>query len=250
MFVLPVNRDNPPEGTPWITSTLIGLNSLLWAGLSISGLNSSAVQQFGLRPSHWTLATAFAHMFLHAGFWHVAGNMWFLWMFAPKVEERLGRIYFLLSYLICGFAAAELHTLFSLGSTIPLVGASGAISGVAGLYFVLFPRSPFTLELYLGWWRVKSFNSQTRGAVGTWIGEQFILGLITSTFVSAGVAFWAHIGGFVCGLLIAAAIACTATAEEQEAILHPKPLSLEENEEIFADRVEQPSELTSLKLGD
>jgi len=249
MFVLPVILDSSPEETPWITSILIVLNSALWVGLAIAGLNDGAVQQFGLRPAHWTLVTAITHMFLHAGFWHVAGNMWFLWMFAPKVEERLGRILFLVSYLVCGFAAAGLHTLFSLGSTIPLVGASGAISGVAGLYFVFFPRSPFTLEFYLGWWRVKSLNAQTRGAVGVWIGEQFVLGLITSTFVSAGVAFWAHVGGFACGLLIAAMVASRATAEEQEAILHPKPLSEQEKEEIFADREEQPSDLTTLKLG-
>jgi|SRR5579859_5561710 len=250
MFVLPVNRDKAPEETPWVTSTLIVLNSAIWVVLAISSQNDRIVQEFGLHPVHWTLTTAFTHMFLHANFWHVAGNMWFLWMFAPKVEERLGRTLFLVSYLICGFVAAGLHTLFALGSTIPLVGASGAISGVAGMYFVFFPRSPFTLEFYLGWWRVKSFNAQTRGAVGTWIGEQFVLGLIASTFASAGIAFWAHVGGFACGLLISAIVAIGATAEEKEAILHPKSLSQEEKEEIFADRVEQPSELTTLKLGD
>lgn len=250
MFVLPVNRDRPPERTPSVTCALIAVNSLLWAGLAFSGLNAQAVQQFGLRPAHWTLATAFAHMFLHAGFWHVAGNMWFLWMFAPKLEERLGRPLFLLSFLMCGVGAAGMHTLCSLGSTIPLVGASGAISGVAGMYFVLFPRSPFNLVLYLGWWRVKSFNAQTRGAVGVWIGEQFLLGLITSTLHSAGIAFWAHVGGFACGFLIAAAVASRATKEQQEEILRPTPLTEEEKEEVFADRAEQPSELVSLRLND
>jgi membrane associated rhomboid family serine protease len=248
MFVLPVNRDRPPEKTAEVTITLIVLNSVIWAVLAFSGLNAEATRDFGLYPAHWTLVSLFTHMFLHAGFWHVAGNMWFLWMFAPKLEERLGRVPFLLAYLICGVVAAGTHTLFSLGSTIPMVGASGAISGVTGLYFVLFPRSPFNLVLYIGWWRLKSFDTLTRGAVGAWIVEQFVLGLITSTIYSAGIAFWAHIGGFACGLAIGAIVASRTTAEEREEILHPKPLSQEERDEAFADRVEQPSDLTTLNL--
>ena len=147
MFVLPVNRDAPARSAVPVTKTLIAVNALLWAGLSLAGWNVEAIQRFGLHPAHWTFAALGAHMFLHAGFWHVAGNMWFLWMFAPKLEERLGGGKFLLMYVACGIAAAGVHTLFSLGSTIPMVGASGAISGVAGLYFVLFPRSPFDLQL-------------------------------------------------------------------------------------------------------
>jgi membrane associated rhomboid family serine protease len=249
MFVLPVNRDASPRQTPVITISLMVLNGLIWAALAFTGHNNEALRLYGLYPAHWTAVTVFTHMFLHAGFWHVAGNMWFLWMFAPKLEERLGRLLFLATYLLCGVGAAAAHTLFSLGSTIPMVGASGAISGVAGMYFVLFPRSPFDLVLYIGWWRLKSFHAQTRGAVGVWIGEQFLLGLITSTLHSAGIAFWAHVGGFACGFLLAALVAMEATREEKEAILHPTPYTEGEKEEIFADRVEQPSDLTSLKLG-
>ena len=249
MFVLPINRDGAPAKTPVVTISLMVVNSLIWAGLAFSGLNDQVVQLYGLHPAHWTLLTAFTHMFLHGGFWHVAGNMWFLWMFAPKLEERLGSLPFLGAYLLCGLGAAGAHTLLSLGSTIPMVGASGAISGVAGMYFVLFPRSPFDLVLYFGWWRLKSFHAQTRGAVGIWIGEQFLLGLITSTFHSAGIAFWAHVGGFVSGILLGALVASRASAQERELILHPTPYSEEEKEEIFADRAEQPSTLTTLKLG-
>jgi membrane associated rhomboid family serine protease len=249
MFLLPVNKDRPSSSTPVLTVSLMVLNFLAWLGLTIAGTNDQAVQHYGLHSAHWTLLTLFTHMFLHAGFWHVAGNMWFLWMFAPRLEERLGPIFFLLAYLICGVGAAGLQTLFTPGSMIPLVGASGAISGVAGMYFVLYPRSPFSLEFYLGWWRVKSFNALTRGAVGTWIGEQLLLGLITSATHSIGIAFWAHVGGFISGFAIGALIAMRATALEQEQILRPKPLTEEEREEVFADRVEQPSELTTLKLG-
>ena len=108
---------------------------------------------------------------------------------------------------------------------------------------------PFDLQVYLGWWRIKSFNALTRGAVGIWIGEQFVLGLITSVTHSIGIAFWAHVGGFATGFLIAAIVAARTTAEEREALLHPKPYTEEEKEELFADREEQPSELTTLKLG-
>lgn len=239
MFVLPVNRDKRPKTTSELTIALIVLNSVIWAALTLFGLNGQAIHDFGLYPSHWTLISLCTHMFLHAGLLHVVGNMWFLWMFAPKLEERLGKIWFLFAYLICGIAAAGVHTLFSLGSTIPMVGASGAISGVAGLYFVLFPRSPFNLVLYFGWWRLKSFNTLTRGAVGTWIVEQLLLGLITSTVHSASIAFWAHIGGFACGLAIGALVASRTNAEEREQILHPKPLSEEERDKLFVDPEEE-----------
>jgi len=225
------------------------VNSVIWAGLAFTGANERVVQHFGLHPAHLTILTLWTHMFLHAGFWHAAGNMWFLWMFAPKLEERLGHGLFLAMYLLCGFAAAMLHTLLSPSSMIPMVGASGAISGVAGLYFVLFPRSPFNLVLYFGWWRLKSLDTLTRGAVGVWIAEQFVLGLITSTVHAAGIAFWAHVGGFACGVGLGALMASTATAEEREMIVHPLPLTEEERDEVSADRVEQPSELTTLKLG-
>jgi hypothetical protein len=95
---------------------------------------------------------------------------------------------------------------------------------------------------------LKTFNALTRGAVGAWIGEQTVLGLITSLTHSVGIAFWAHVGGFLSGCMIAALVALKASKEEQEAILRPKPYSEEELDELFADREEQPSELTTLNL--
>ena len=248
MFVLPINRDCPPTRTPAFTYLLMAINSLVWLALTVGGMNSEMVQRYGLISAHWTVISLFAHMFLHGGFWHIAGNMWFLWMFAPRLEERFGSWLFALSYIVCGIGAGGLQTLFTPGSTVPMVGASGAISGVAGMYFVLFPRSPFDLVLYFGWWRVKTFNALTRGAVGTWIGEQLVLGLITSVTHSIGIAFWAHVGGFLSGFLIASLVALRASKEEQDTILRPKPYTEEEREELFADHEEQPSDLTSLNL--
>jgi membrane associated rhomboid family serine protease len=252
MFILPINRDVRPTHIPWVTCFLICINSILWIVPAFAGLNGQWVQQYGFRPGAASLLTLFTSMFLHSGFLHVAGNMWFLWVFAPKIEDRLGSIWFLLAYLVCGVGGAGLHTVLSHGSMVPCVGASGAISGVAGMYFLLFPRSPFDLVLFWGWSLRKSFRLQTRGAVGIWISVQFLLGLLTRALGAgaSGVAFWAHVGGFGTGLLTAALVLPKASAEEREAILRPKPLTEEEKEEIFADRVEQPSNLTSLKLSD
>ncbi len=250
MFILPINRDVRPARTPWVTYSLIVVNSALWLIAAFMGLNHHLIETYGYRPGHPTLETLFAAMFLHAGFWHVAGNMWFLWMFAPKIEARLGAVQFLASYLVAGVGGAGLHTLFSHHSLIPCIGASGAISGVVGLYFVLFPRSPFDLNLYLGWWRIKTFSAQTRGAVGTWIGEQFVLGLLTAAAggTGGGVAFWAHVGGFATGLFWGAAVLAAAPVAERHQALHPSPLTQDEKDEILADRVEQASGLTTLKL--
>jgi len=250
LFILPINRDARPAGTPWVTLSLIVVNSVLWVLPTVLGVNHRLILEYGYRPGAATFLTLFTSMFLHGGFWHLAGNMWVFWMFAPKIEDRLGSFWFIVTYLLCGLGGQGLHTLFSPGSLIPTVGASGAISGVAGMYFVLYPRSPFDLVLYFGWWVRKSFRATTRGAIGTWIGEQFLLGLIFKAIGGSGVgiAFWAHVGGFASGLLCAATILPRATAEEREMILRPKPLSQEEKEEIFADREEKLSGLTTLNL--
>ena len=250
MFVLPINRDRRPPAVPWVTCSLIVVNSLLWIVPTFLGINHQLILQYGYRPGVPSLLTLFTSMFLHVGLLHVAGNMWFLWMFAPKLEDRLGRFWFIVTYLVCGLGGNGLHTLFAHGSMAPCVGASGAISGVAGMYFLLFPRSPFDLVLYLGWWLRKSFRAQTRGAIGTWVGEQFVLGLLTSAFSSTGggIAFWAHVGGFATGLLCAATVLPRISADERQSLLRPKPLTEAEKEEIFADTVEKSSGLTTLKL--
>jgi membrane associated rhomboid family serine protease len=232
-----------------VTYSLIAIDSLLWIVPAFLGQNQWLIFQYGYRPGAFSWLTVFASMFLHIGLLHLAGNMWFLWMFGPRIEDRLGSFLYILAYIVCGLGGQGLHTLFSPGSLIPTVGASGAISGVAGIYFLLYPRSPFDLVLYFGWWVRKTFRATTRGAVGAWIGEQFLLGLIARGLGAVGgVAFWAHVGGFASGLLCAALVLPKATAEEREAILRPKPLTEAEKDELFGDREEKNSGLTTLKL--
>jgi membrane associated rhomboid family serine protease len=156
--------------------------------------------KYAFNPAHPHLATAFTSMFLHAGILHLVGNCFFLWMFGRQVENWFGHIGFSIVYLASGLGGAALHYWINVGSNIPTVGASGAISGVAGAYFVLFPASRFDLQFYLGWFKVGSTHTRTQGAIGSWFAEQLVLGLIAK---GAGIAFWAHVGGFATGLIIA-----------------------------------------------
>jgi membrane associated rhomboid family serine protease len=150
--------------------------------------------------AYWPFLTS---MFLHGGWVHIIGNMWTLWIFGDNVEDRMGPVRFLFFYLLCGFAAGVVHCLANPGSTLPTVGASGAIAGVMGAYFFLFPRSrvivivpilffPFFFEMpaviYLGFWALTQLFSGT-------------LSLATAESVG-GVAWWAHVGGFLTGVFL------------------------------------------------
>ena len=156
--------------------------------------------EYGFIPAQPHVLNSLTSMFLHAGFWHFAGNMFFLWMFGYRVENTFGRWLFLLVYLTCGFGADALHYVMNSHSTVPSVGASGAISGIVGCYFVLFPKSRFDIEVYFFRFHVKTIPTQTHGAVGAWIAEQTILGILTGVVAFSSTAFWAHIGGFATGV--------------------------------------------------
>ncbi len=119
------------------------------------------------------------------------------------MESYFGNFLFGIIFLICGLAGTALHYAFNINSAVPCIGASGAISGIAGCYFILFPTSNFDLDIYLGYWRVKTIPTRTYGAVGAWIAEQAILAIITQAVHASSVAYWAHIGGFIAGVALA-----------------------------------------------
>lgn len=162
--------------------------------------------QLALAGSQFTLAQGFVpfltSMFLHAGWLHIIGNMWFLWLFGPNVEDRLGHFTYLGFYLLCGLGAGTAQTLFSLGSTIPSLGASGAIAGVLGAYIVFYPSSKiFTLVTLFFWW----FFARLPAAlfIGLWFLVQFLSGVSSlGSSPGGGVAWWAHVGGFLLGMLL------------------------------------------------
>jgi len=147
-------------------------------------------------------------MFLHAGFWHMAGNMWFLWIFGNNVEDAMGHVRFVFFYLLCGIAAVFAQVLPNPGSIVPMVGASGAISGVLGAYMLLFPRARVLLGLPVGFLIIQLGRWPAVWVLAAWFGLQLVMGSLSAAQIpgrtEGGIAFGAHIGGFVAGLLLVA----------------------------------------------
>ena len=214
MFVLPVYRDDDSVNVPLAVVSLMFVTSFLWIVTSIWAFPQTLFAHYGFIPAQGRISTAFTSMFLHVGFWHVAGNMWFLWMFGRRVENSVGFWLFTLIYMASGLGGTLLHWMFNRRSAIPCVSASGAISGIVGCFFVLFPRADFDLDIYLGWWRVKRIGSHTTAAVGTWIAEQTILGFLSQAVYFSSVAFWGHVGGFIVGLFAALAFKNTVALDD------------------------------------
>jgi len=210
--MIPIRDDQPSFSTPFINYFLIALNVLVFLLELSAGMHSRALYSFALVPRHTaavisghsydSLASAvlpiFTSMFLHGDFFHVAGNMLFLWIFGDNVEDYLGHFRYLLFYFASGFAAALLHILINFNSQVPTVGASGAIAGVMGAYFVLYPRARvltwfFVFIVYLPAWLV----------LGYWFALNFLHGALADPSSAAGgIAFWAHVGGFIAGVLM------------------------------------------------
>ena len=146
-------------------------------------------------PAWRTMVT---HMFLHGGWLHILGNLWFLWIFGNNVEDSMGHFRFLVFYVLCGFAAAGLQILSDPSSGIPMVGASGAIGGVMGAYVLLYPRVRVHMLVFLGFF-VTTFAIPAMWMMAYWFVVQLIGGIGSIGAQGGGVAFWAHVGGFVAG---------------------------------------------------
>ncbi len=215
--MLPIRDDQPRYSTPWVNYFLIGLCLLIYffeAMLDPQSLEL-LVRQFGVVPSHVALFLSgspvypliaivipfFTSLFLHGGWMHVIGNMWFLYIFGDNVEDYLGHFKYLVFYLLTGVLAMGTHVVMNLHSTAPAVGASGAIAGVLGAYFVLYPRARvltwfFVLVVWVPAWII----------LGYWFVLNFLSGTATALSLQrqnmGGVAFWAHVGGFVSGALL------------------------------------------------
>ena len=223
--MIPIRDNLPTRTTAWVVPALVALNVVAFA-LTLSG--DTAAQQFGaysyqltgavpLRPDWWPIDAAFppapthvewwrvvTHMFMHGGWLHLLGNMWFLWLFGDNVEDRLGRGRFALLYAAAGLVALASQVLAEPGSPIPMVGASGAVAGVLGAYLVLFPRASVQVLLPLGFVLLPMLW-QARVFLGLWLGTQVVNALVTAN--GPGVAWWAHIGGFLVGMALARPLA-------------------------------------------
>jgi len=215
--MIPLKDINPPRTTPIVNIVLIAANVLVffymvYTSATVPNSENAIMMAYGTVPARLSLWLAgrtsaeaaflplLTSIFLHSGLMHLAGNMLFLWVFGDNVEDYFGHLGYLVFYLVCGVGSGLIHVLFNLGSRIPAVGASGAISGVMGAYAVLYPGHriltfffifliPVPAILILGYWFVIQF---LEGVGGIGMGVRG----------GGGVAIWAHIGGFVMGVLI------------------------------------------------
>jgi membrane associated rhomboid family serine protease len=204
--MIPIRDVIPSRTTPGVTITLIALNVVVYLfQLMLSERGEEAfVYAFGLVPAYFSVVNVFTAMFVHGGLAHLGGNMLFLWIFGDNVEDRLGHGRFLFFYALCGFAAAIAQTALSPDSLVPMVGASGAIAGVMGAYLVLYPHSRV---LMLFPFPVFLFELPAIVFLVMWFLVQFLNGInqlpvFERDALSGGVAFWAHVMGFVAGLIL------------------------------------------------
>lgn len=210
--MMPLSDDNRGRrSTPIVTWVLIGLNVLVFLyelTLGDRDLNRF-FSDFGVIPKEisdgqdlWTLLTS---MFLHGGWLHIAGNMLFLWVFGDNVEDVMGHARYLIFYLLCGIAAGLSQVFVDPGSTVATIGASGAISGLLAAYIVCFPKGRILTGVFIGF-IITTFMLPAWMMIGYWIVLQVISGVVSlgpeTSATEGGVAFFAHIGGFVAGLIL------------------------------------------------
>ncbi len=210
--MIPYKDDNPTHIFPFVTIGIVVLNVLVFIlqAASRSGMKE-LTYAYGAIP-HYLMTlekhqpinpvmTVFTSMFMHGGLLHLGGNMLYLWIFGNNIEDRLGHFRFMLFYLSCGIIAAYGYAITNPNSTIPMIGASGAISGVLGAYLLLFPRANVHTLIFLGFF-ITTVQVPALIVIGFWAIIQFINGLISTGLREAGgVAWFAHIGGFLMGLV-------------------------------------------------
>jgi membrane associated rhomboid family serine protease len=219
--VVPLYDDNPTRITPWVTYALIIINILvfLYALMLSAEQLEQFFQTFGVVPKQLTASfqqgspaqiageslTLVSSQFLHGGFLHLGGNMLFLWVFGNNIEEKLGRISYLFFYLVCGVLAALAQWGVAMQSSIPVVGASGAIAGVLGAYVLWFPKAHILTLVPIGFF-LTTLRIPALFFLGFWFFQQFLYGFVslqvTTAAETGGVAYWAHAGGFLVGLAL------------------------------------------------
>ena len=226
--MFPLRDENPTSRPPVATITIIALCTLSWAFIQGFGNTQSLANSlcsfgmiparlFGLIPAgtqvpvggdmycvmegHRNIYTIISHMFMHGGWFHLIGNMWFLWIFGDNVEDSMGPVRFVIFYIVCGLVAAGTQLVTDTSSALPMVGASGAIGGVMGGYGRLYPHARVHTLIILGF----LFTTMSMPAyvmLGYWFLLQLIGGIPSLSAAGGGVAFWAHVGGFAAGFVL------------------------------------------------
>jgi membrane associated rhomboid family serine protease len=214
--MFPLRDDNPTRIKPILTLALIVANTLVFfyqlslgarqGELFVYQYGSIPAVLFGIRQLPSGVAaippflSLFTSMFLHGGWLHLIGNMWYLWIFGNNIEEAMGRFRFILFYMLSGLAASMCQSLANVGSVIPSIGASGAISGVLGAYLLLYPRARVLVLIPLGLFTQLIYIPAVV-VLGFWFVLQLLSGSFSNT-QAGGVAWWAHVGGFLAGMLL------------------------------------------------
>ena len=226
--MFPYHDENDTQRTPWVTMAIIGLNVVVWLLVQGAGAMlplARSVCNLGLIPGELTgrllpgagfpmgenlkcvtdpgpqISHLVTSMFLHGSWMHLLGNMWFLWLFGNNIEDSMTRPRFVFFYLLSGLAAATLQVVTSPDSVVPMVGASGAISGVMGAYLVLYPRVRVFVMVPIGF-LLQSMALPAWVMLLYWALLQILSGVMTAGAQGGGVAFWAHIGGFAAGVIL------------------------------------------------
>ena len=206
-MLFPYKDDNPRILVPYVTYAIISINVLIFVFQLNMGMVSSAAERefiyrFGFIPSNFSIITVFTSMFLHGGISHIMGNMWFLWVFGDNVEGVLGHVKFAVFYIICGLAATMSQLFVDPSSTIPMIGASGAIAGVLGMYMIRFPHARVHVFAFIIIF-FTTFRIPAMFVLGFWFFNQLTNGLGSLGFdTTGGVAWFAHIGGFISGVML------------------------------------------------
>ena len=226
--MFPIRDDNPQLRIPIATYAIIAANVVVWVFVQGLGSNPALVEsicQLGLIPGELlgtvpagtqfplgpgavcrlggggTWYTLFSSMFMHGGWMHIIGNLWFLWIFGGNVEDSMGPVRFVVFYLLCGVAAAAAQVMTNTESIVPMVGASGAIGGVMGAYILLYPRVNVHMLFIFGFY-ITTFAIPAVFMLGYWFLVQVLSGVASLGASGGGVAFWAHVGGFTAGGLL------------------------------------------------
>lgn len=209
--MIPFKDDNPTERFPFFTIALIVINTVVFVIEAVHPRGMQyVVYQYGAIPKLLlgggtetinSVGNIFTSMFMHGGLLHLGGNMLYLWIFGNNIEDRLGHIRFLVFYFVCGIVAAYSHALSAPNSVIPMVGASGAIAGILGAYLLLYPHAKVHTLIFFGFF-IDIIRIPALIVIGLWGVIQIMNGLISKGMMAqGGVAWFAHVGGFLFGLL-------------------------------------------------
>ena len=213
--MFPIGDDNPPRRQPVLTVGLSAVCILVflyqlplaqratavfiysWGAIPAEILGGRSIGPPSDVPAWLTVLTS---MFLHGDFMHIIGNMLFLWIFGNNVEDQFGHVRFIVFYVLCGIAAAAVHGFSEIGSPVPMIGASGAISGVLGAYILMFPHARVRVLIWFGIITVVQLRAWI--VLGLWFALQLVNAVLVPVGTEGGVAFWAHVGGFAGGAML------------------------------------------------